>query len=274
MKKYIVIILRIFVFLAISFCFLKFKLSLFEFDYFLPLVIFLSLSLVADLFIKRFTNDDSQEALDNYRKLGIIFLLNSILLFELMFIITTSLTSINFLLFIPLLVSLIPVYYSIKRKMKVKYHLIFYFIGLLLISLAIINYYQNYVFGGSKAMADDARIRSAVNQLRSSAEIYKLRNSYYSDNIITNKDNCSSVVGSFFDANSDAISLCEDLQKQGQGTLTINITKDKYCIQKKLHTKELWCLDSAGFEGCVTGAGSCSTGAAHKGCDAVNYNCL
>ncbi len=140
----------------------------------------------------------------------------------------------------------------------------------LLVVIAIIGILSGLIIvsmSGAQNAAKDARIKSAMDQFRSTSEIYKLNNAGYgatSVNAITTT--CGTgTSGSLIAASSDGLALCNDIQSQGAGALTIYSTTTAYCIQKVLPGGSTWCLDSIGNVGSTSVL--CSTSTSHITCN-------
>ena len=139
----------------------------------------------------------------------------------------------------------------------------------LLVVIAIIGILSGLIIvsmSGAQNAAKDARIKSAMDQLRSTAEIYKLNSAtsvYGTIAQATATTPCTAVASSFIATSSDGLALCNDIQSQGTGTLTIYSIGTAYCVQKDLPGGSTWCLDSAG-----------NIGSTSILCDATNANCI
>jgi len=143
----------------------------------------------------------------------------------------------------------------------------------LLVVIAIIGILSGLIIvsmSGAQNAAKDARIKADMDQMRSAAEIFKLSNSSYiltAD--LTGATACPSSGTSFLygTGGTDGAALCTDVQSQGSGTLTINISSSssspKYCVQKVLPGGSTWCVDSTGAAGTTAGCSAtftCATG--------------
>jgi len=140
----------------------------------------------------------------------------------------------------------------------------------LLVVIAIIGILSGLIIvsmGGAQNAAKDARVKSAMDQFRSSAEILKLTTGSYGTQVTltgTTSAVCAVVAGTIFPAaTSDTTVLCNDMMSSssgGTGTLNVNTTTaPAYCIQKTLPGGQVWCLDSTGRVGCIGTAGGCAT---------------
>ncbi|MFA5431467.1 MAG: hypothetical protein WC319_01110 [Candidatus Paceibacterota bacterium] len=114
----------------------------------------------------------------------------------------------------------------------------------------------------SSILAKDARIKAAMDQMRSTAEIYKLKNVSYNN---TGKNitltNCSLMMKSFTEE-KDFSSLCVDIQSLSSGASNTNISNGKsgaYCIAKELNDHSFWCIDSTGFVGSILNMNACNS---------------
>jgi len=142
----------------------------------------------------------------------------------------------------------------------------------LLVVIAIIGILSGLIIvsmGGAQDAAKAARIKSAMDQFRSNAEIYKLTNGGYGSSIampgVAGTAACTSVDTSMITTGLDGKALCDDIQSQGVGALTIYNSTTAYCIMKVLPgtPPTTWCVDSKG-----------NVGSTNVGCDAINYDCL
>ncbi len=106
----------------------------------------------------------------------------------------------------------------------------------LLVVIAIIGILSGLIIvsmSGATNSAKDARIKSEMDQLRSTAQIYYNANSTYVD----------------FTTTGDGLILKTDIDSQGGTALsTGQIAATTYCISKQLigNTAQYWCLDSTG----------------------------
>jgi len=143
----------------------------------------------------------------------------------------------------------------------------------LLVVIAIIGILSGLIIvsmSGAQNAAKDARIKAAMDQMRSSAEIFKLNDASgrYATADISAAAACPSSGTSFLygTGGTDGAALCADIQTQGTGTLTINVSSStsapKYCVQKVLPGGTTWCIDSTG-----------GVGSTNVVCDATNFNC-
>jgi hypothetical protein len=121
------------------------------------------------------------------------------------------------------------------------------------------------LFGGAQNDAKDARIKAAMDQIKSEAEIFKKNNGYYNNtgNKI-NLSSCAPIAKTMLEPNSDFKSLCDDIQMQGSGSLTINISsgvsKAAYCFAKQLNdSNSINCVDSAGYVGAISSISKCNS---------------
>jgi prepilin-type N-terminal cleavage/methylation domain-containing protein len=143
----------------------------------------------------------------------------------------------------------------------------------LLVVIAIIGILSGLIIvsmSGAQNAAKDARIKSAMDQFRSTAEVYKLNAGDYGSTLALSA--CTATATSLIVASSDGKALCDDMQSQGTGTLALYATSTAYCIQKVLPGGSTWCLDSSGAVGCI-GSTGCTTSIG-DGCDIDNYKCL
>lgn len=124
----------------------------------------------------------------------------------------------------------------------------------LLVVIAIIGILSGLIIvsmSGAQNSAKDARIKSAMDQFRSTAEIYKLNNGTYGSTV--GQADCDTVATSIITTGTDGAALCADIQTQGTGDLAIYIDSTAWCISKELNGGTTWCIDSAGFVGAPTG---------------------
>ncbi|MFZ3054846.1 MAG: type II secretion system protein [Minisyncoccales bacterium] len=139
----------------------------------------------------------------------------------------------------------------------------------LLVVIAIIGILSGLIIvsmSGAQNAAKDARIKSAMDQMRSTAEVFKLNyNSYIQTADLTGTACPSSGNNSFLygTGGTDGQSLCADITGQG-GTVIINISAStsapKYCIQSTLPSgTSSWCIDSTGAVGTTAGCSSTFT---------------
>jgi type II secretion system protein G len=148
----------------------------------------------------------------------------------------------------------------------------------LLVVIAIIGILSGLIIvsmSGAQNAAKDARIKSAMDQFRSSAEIYKLQNGNYGTTAVAvaalTTSPCTVVATSLLATGSDTKALCDDIQSQGTGALNVYAAAaaTAYCISKVLPGGQIWCLDSSGYVGCI-GTGCVLTSG---GCAGTYYNC-
>ena len=149
----------------------------------------------------------------------------------------------------------------------------------LLVVIAIIGILSGLIIvsmSGATNSAKDARIKSAMDQFRSTAEIYKLNAGGYGSTTVTGitTTTCTAAAGSLIADTSDGLALCNDIQSvtAGAGALTINSSATGYCIEKVLPGGLTWCLDYKGNVGCTAGT-DCTTDIG-TGCDATAWDCI
>jgi prepilin-type N-terminal cleavage/methylation domain-containing protein len=145
----------------------------------------------------------------------------------------------------------------------------------LLVVIAIIGILSGLIIvsmSNATGAAKDARIKAAMDQLRSTAEIFKANSSTsIYGTAITTGAGCPSTGTSFLygTGGADGAALCLDIQAQTPTASTFLVyidattTAPRYCVQKTLNGGSIWCIDSAGRAGIPTGA-----------CDATNYDCI
>lgn len=130
----------------------------------------------------------------------------------------------------------------------------------LLVVIAIIGILSGLIvvsMSGAQNAARDARIKASLDQLRATAEIYKLNNSTYG--VYAGVSTCNDEAG-FIVAGSDGERLCDDILGQLAGGLLIHSSATAYCVEKTLNTGS-WCIDSTGYSGTTAD------------CEGSNYNC-
>ncbi|MFA5208145.1 MAG: type II secretion system protein, partial [Candidatus Paceibacterota bacterium] len=91
----------------------------------------------------------------------------------------------------------------------------------LLVVIAIIGILSGLIIvsmSGAQNAAKDARIKSAMDQFRSTAEIFKLNNNNSYGSTVGQAD-CTSVATSIITTGTDGAALCADIQSQGTGDL-------------------------------------------------------
>lgn len=141
----------------------------------------------------------------------------------------------------------------------------------LLVVIAIIGILSGLIIvsmGGAQDAAKAARIKSAMDQFRSNAEIYKLQNGGYGASIglaASTASPCSQVSSSMIATGTDGKALCDDIQSQSATALTIYNSTTAYCIMKVLpgSPTTTWCIDSKG-----------NVGSTSISCDASAYDCI
>ena len=131
----------------------------------------------------------------------------------------------------------------------------------LLVVIAIIGILSGLIIvsmGGAQDAAKAARIKAAMDQFRSNAEIFKLQTGYYNGATAislaaSTVTPCASVTASPIETGKDGKALCDDIQSQGTGGLTLYMpaSATAYCISKVLPGTPTvtWCLDSVGHVG-------------------------
>ena len=132
----------------------------------------------------------------------------------------------------------------------------------LLVVIAIIGILSGLIvvsMSGAQNAAKDARIKSTMDQLTASAEIYKLNNGTYGT--YSTVTTCNDAAG-FIVAGSDGEKLCDDMLTQVADGLIIESTTTAYCVEKTLNSGAgTWCIDSTGYSGTTAV------------CDATTYDC-
>ena len=164
-----------------------------------------------------------------------------------------------------IIISLICLIRKIKNKQiwKAFLSIVFnIFIVFILYSLFTVN-----TGGGG---AKDARIEAGLDQLRTSAEVYKSsigNNSYNNSGYDLNLFDCSTHDNSMMIYNGDIIKACNAINGEKAGGIIIRIKngKDsnaKYCVQKTLNAGGSFCVDFTGY-----------MGEKYNYCDNVNFTC-
>ena len=136
----------------------------------------------------------------------------------------------------------------------------------LLVVIAIIGILSGLIIvsmSGAQNAAKDVRVKAAMDQFRSSAEILNLTTGSYGTTVAL--DACTVASGTILpSATADTTLLCNDLQSSssgGAGALMIAATSTAWCIEKVLPSGGAWCLDSGGYVGtsdlCASGVTSC-----------------
>ncbi|MFA5714700.1 MAG: type II secretion system protein [Candidatus Paceibacterota bacterium] len=144
----------------------------------------------------------------------------------------------------------------------------------LLVVIAIIGILSGLIIvsmSNATGAAKDARIKAAMDQLRSTAEVFKANSSTgIYGTAISSGTGCPSSGTNFLygTGGADGAALCLDIQAQTATAATFiayidaTTTAPKYCVQKTLNSGSIWCVDSSGFAGITTG--TCTT----------SYDCL
>jgi len=102
----------------------------------------------------------------------------------------------------------------------------------LLVVIAIIGILSGTVIvsmSGAQNSAKDARIKAGMDQLRSTAEIFRLLNNTYAA----------------FTGTGDGALIAADIASAG-GTLTVNANATTYCMSSTLNGGGVHCMDSTG----------------------------
>jgi prepilin-type N-terminal cleavage/methylation domain-containing protein len=130
----------------------------------------------------------------------------------------------------------------------------------LLVVIAIIGILSGLIIvsmSGAQNAAKDARIKSAMDQFRSTAEIYKLNNNNSYTGTTIGQTSCTSVPSTIITTGTDGAALCADIESQGGGALAIYINSTAYCLSKVLPGGTSWCVDSSGYAGAPAAVGTC-----------------
>jgi hypothetical protein len=164
---------------------------------------------------------------------------------------------------------ILSIYAVIKKTLRIylAFPLVFNFLMFIILLVGFIILETS----NTGTVAKDARIKSAIEQFKLSAENYKTEKGNYG--VALSFSSCMAIDSSLVASGSDGLALCNDIQSQGKGDLILNVnfSGTAYCIQKTLPGGSIWCLDSAGIVGCV-GEINCNYGM--KGCDIIDYSCL
>lgn len=121
----------------------------------------------------------------------------------------------------------------------------------LLVVIAIIGILSSIVLvalRGARNKAKDARITADLSQVRSLAEV--LYDGTYDALLI----------------DPDYTTLVDDIGLQG-GTVVNEQTNGAYCVCSSLNESGIYCVDSTGYAGDVSGAAACTV------CDAATDDC-
>ena len=133
----------------------------------------------------------------------------------------------------------------------------------LLVVIAIIGILSGLIvvsMNGATLAAKDARAKATMDQLRATAEIYKLNNATYGT--YAGITTCNDAAG-FIVAGSDGEKLCDDILAQTPASgLLIHSSATGYCVSKTLNTGS-WCIDYKG-----------NSGSTNISCDGTAYDCL
>ena len=140
----------------------------------------------------------------------------------------------------------------------------------LLVVIAIIGILSGLIvvsMSGAQNAAKDSRIKATMDQLRATAEIFKIQQSTPTYGTISGGTACGStgtpLTGTFLVELGEGDRLCDDIQTTySTGALLIHSGATGYCVQKTLNTG-FWCIDGTGY------SGGDST---YNDCDA-NYTC-
>jgi len=121
----------------------------------------------------------------------------------------------------------------------------------LLVVIAIIGILSGLIvvsMNGATLAAKDARAKATMDQLRATAEIYKLNNPTAGYGTYDGITTCNDQAG-FIVAGSDGEKLCDDILAQTPaGGLLIHSSATGYCVSKTLNTGS-WCIDYKGNSG-------------------------
>lgn len=126
--------------------------------------------------------------------------------------------------------------------------------------------FEELLILNSESFAKDSYIKAELDELRSIAETYKIKNNQYSSKVIDNTECNKSLAKTFLENSTGGYGICEQIQNNSDGSFKIMINNlkgenAKYCIQKTLNNKQSWCIDSTGFVGY------------EEYCDNVNFDC-
>ena len=168
----------------------------------------------------------------------------------------------------------LPIIYNFSR-MKLRHNKKAFTLIELLVVIAIIGILSGLIIvsmSGANNSAKDARIKADFDQLRTTAELYKLTTAQGYGYCMSGAASCAAIVSApgsasalstFMDSATDGSKLYSDIAAQG-GTnrvMFISVSGAAYCIQASLNSGG-WCIDSNG-----------NNGAASVSCAAGNVKC-
>jgi len=137
----------------------------------------------------------------------------------------------------------------------------------LLVVIAIIGILSGLIIvsmSGAQNAAKDARVKAAMDQFRSAAEILNLTTGSYGSTVALTT--CAVASGTILPTSTaDTTALCNDIVSSaagGSAGLMIPATTTAWCIEKLLPGGTTWCLDSTGtvgaYSGCASGDYTCN----------------
>jgi len=137
----------------------------------------------------------------------------------------------------------------------------------LLVVIAIIGILSGLIIvnlSGATDAAHDAKIKSNLDQLRAAAEVYKITNNSYGDNV----SGATACVNdsTFLASGEDGEKACTAAHAEyTEGTIAVNIitgSTGAYCVSHTLIGGGGWCVDSTGYAGptstCDAGTADCA----------------
>ncbi|MDD3292683.1 MAG: prepilin-type N-terminal cleavage/methylation domain-containing protein [Candidatus Pacebacteria bacterium] len=135
----------------------------------------------------------------------------------------------------------------------------------LLVVIAIIGILSGLIIvnlSGATDAAHDAKIKANLDQLRASAEVYKVNNNSYGSTV--SGTDCTNP-GTFLASGEDGEKACAAAHAENtSGTIAVNIltgSSGAYCVSHELIGDGSWCVDSTGYAGPVSN------------CDSTNRTC-
>jgi len=125
----------------------------------------------------------------------------------------------------------------------------------LLVVIAIIGILAGIIvvsMGGAQNSAKDAKVKATMDQMRSAAELRKIKNNEENYQNTGVSDDVATLI-----AATNEITGRSDVIHKTSGTYA------DWCFSTKLNTgeDEYWCVDSNGFAGEPTAENTCSSGA-------------
>lgn len=174
-------------------------------------------------------------------------------------------SSFVFILLLILFISpLIAIFYAAVNKMFIHILLLPFIINIIL-WIIFLGMFIDVPAHSNAAKA--ARIKSAMDQFRTNAEVYKSNSGSYGASInidLVNGEKCKEVLNSLISKDSDGKALCDDIQSHEGEEFKLYSSANAYCMQKVLpgEAKTKWCLDSKG-----------NVGSTYTECNLNNFSC-